>query len=97
MDTDILSLIDLYDILLLYIGIVILAISVIPKIISEKVITSPIVYLGFSIVFFSLLSHSPLPHLAEEPYLGKRLTELGVIISLTSAGLKLKNPFAFQT
>jgi sodium/hydrogen antiporter len=38
-----------------------------------------------------------LPDLADDPYLGKRLTELGVIISLTAAGLKLKEPFAWKT
>jgi hypothetical protein len=45
----------------------------------------------------SFFQESPLPDLADDPYLGKRLTELGVIISLTAAGLKLKEPFAWKT
>jgi sodium/hydrogen antiporter len=47
-------------------------------------------------VFF-FFKENPLPHMADNPYLGKRLTELGVIISLTAAGLKLKEPFAWKT
>ncbi|MDY0385731.1 MAG: cation:proton antiporter [Methanolobus sp.] len=86
-----------YDIILVYLGIVILLAMTFPQFLPRHRITAPIAYLLISVCVFSFFPQSPLPHLAESPYLGKRLTELGVIISLTAAGLKLQQPFAWKT
>lgn len=86
-----------YDILLFYLGFIILVASILPRILSKHLITAPIVYLVLAAGVFLFFKESPLPHLADNPYLGKRLTELGVIISLTAAGLKLNKPFAWST
>lgn len=86
-----------YYIILFYLGFIILVATVFPRFLSKYLITAPIVYLILALIVFSLFPDSPLPHLASDPYLGMRLTEIGVIISLTSAGLKLKRPFAWAT
>lgn len=98
MDIIDLSSPDTYDIILFYIGFIILVATIFPRFLSNYLITAPIVYLLLAVgVFCFFFSESPFSHIAENPYLGKRLTELGVIISLTAAGLKLKKPFAWKT
>ncbi len=86
-----------YNLVLFYLGIAVLIAVVSPRFLSRHMITAPITYLLISSVAFFFFSESPLPHIGEEPYLGERLTEIGVIISLTAAGLKLKRPFAWET
>lgn len=88
---------DTYDVILFYLGVVILVGLLFPRYLSRYIITAPIAYLLISVVVFSFFPESPLPHLGEAPDLGKRLTEAGVIISLTAAGLKLTRPFAWQS
>lgn len=88
---------DNYDIILFYIGVVIAVATVFPRFLSKYLITAPIVYLVLAVAVFSLSGSSPIPNLSDNPYLGKRLTEFGVIISLTAAGLKLREPFAWKT
>lgn len=95
--TDLLSP-DTYDVILFYIGFIILVATIFPRFLSNYLITAPIIYLLLAVgVFYFFFSESPFSHIAESPYLGKRLTEFGVIISLTAAGLKLKEPFAWKT
>ncbi|MFW5758610.1 MAG: cation:proton antiporter [Bacteroidota bacterium] len=86
-----------YNTFLFYLGFVILFASIFPRFLSRHIITAPVAYLVLAILIFTILPDMRIPHLADEPYLGKRLTEFGVIISLTGAGLKLKKPFAWLT
>ncbi len=88
---------DIYDVILLYLGIVILIAVLFPRFLSGYIITEPVVYLLIAVAVFSFFPASPLPHLGEAPVLGKRLTEMGVIISLTAAGLKLTRPFSWNS
>jgi sodium/hydrogen antiporter len=87
---------DSYDIILLYVGTIILISTILPRFLKGYLITAPIIYLLFAVITFSFVDFS-FPKIVEEPYLGKRLTEFGVIISLTAAGLKLKYPFSWAT
>jgi NhaP-type Na+/H+ or K+/H+ antiporter len=89
--------IDTYDLILLYLGVVILIASLFPRILSNHRVTAPIVYLFLATLVFTLFEDNPLPGFTQDPYWGKRLTEMGVIISLTSAGLKLSDPFSWRT
>lgn len=86
-----------YDLILIFIGIAILFAISTPKITENKLITSPIIYLLLGTIFFFFLAEADFPHLVDEPFIGKRLTELGVILSLTSVGLKIKKPFSWKT
>ncbi len=97
MDFSLQHTLESYDIFLFYIGFIILVATLFPRYLSNYVMSAPIVYLVLAIIVFSFLEFSPLPHLSENPYYGKRLTEFGVIVSLTAAGLKLKRPFAWDT
>lgn len=49
------------------------------------------------ILVFLLPVEWPLPSLVNEPWLPERLTEIGVIIALTSVGLKINDPFSWKT
>lgn len=86
-----------YYLVLMYLGFIILVASVMPRINRGNMISTPIVYLFLSILVFMFFKESPLPHPINQPYLGKRLTELGIVISLTAAGLKIKHPFRWST
>ncbi|MCS3923641.1 cation:proton antiporter [Methanosalsum natronophilum] len=88
---------DTYYIILVYLGLIILISVLLPKLLESHKLTSPIVYLVLAIIVFSFFSESPLPHLSDDPIIGKRITELGIIISLTAAGLKLNSPFSWET
>lgn len=88
---------DKYDMILVYLGFIILVATILPRILSEYLVSAPIAYLILAVGVFLLFKESPIPNLAQNPYLGKRLTELGVIISLTAAGLKIREPFNWKT
>jgi len=88
---------EAYDIILLYLGFVIMVAAIFPRMLKNYLITAPVAYLLLAVGVFIFFSESPLPHLAESPYLGKRLAEIGVIISLTAAGLKIRNPLKWKT
>lgn len=68
-----LKLPESYDIILLYLGFIILLATILPRILSRHLITAPIVYLVLAMGVFVFFREIPLPHLAESPYLGKRL------------------------
>ncbi|WP_291783794.1 cation:proton antiporter [Cecembia sp.] len=89
--------VDTYDLILLFLGVAILIASLFPRFLTKHVVTAPIVYLLLAIIVFIFFEDNPLPGFTKDPYWGKRLTEMGVIISLTSAGLKLRNPFSWRT
>ena len=86
-----------YNIILLAAGIITLLAAVIPNVFEKKHLTPPVVYLIIGILIalaggvytdFDVLQHSDAI---------KRLTEFVVIISLTNAGLKIKEPFSWTT
>ncbi|SDM18555.1 NhaP-type Na+/H+ or K+/H+ antiporter [Geoalkalibacter ferrihydriticus] len=90
--------IDLYDIGLLLAGLIIFIASLLPGLVSEKrLITVPIFYMGLGVLVFILPWAPLLPDLVDDVAWLKRVAELGVILSLTSAGLKLNSPFAWAS
>ncbi|MEE4176438.1 MAG: cation:proton antiporter [Bacteroides sp.] len=90
--------VELYDVALLVVGLIILVAVILPRLMStRKMIAAPMLYMGAGALIFLLPWAPELPHLVEDACWPKRLTELGVIIALTSAGLKLNRPFARET
>lgn len=83
---------DQYNLTLIYIGVIILVAGLLPRFLEKRLITAPIIYLLIGIIIFSIPLDSKIPDFIDEPYLAKRLTEMGVIISLTGVGLKLIIP-----
>lgn len=96
MMTKLLSL-EPYNYLLLAAGIIVLLAAVIPNVLDKKHLSPPVLYLfiGIGIAFaggeyddFDIMQHSNII---------RRVTEFVVIISLTNAGLKIQQPFSWQT
>lgn len=81
--------------LLACIVLIILVLS--PLLKKSKYITSPAFFLLAGVLVFLLPIQWDLPDLIEEAEFLKRLTELGVIIALASAGLKINEPFLWNT
>lgn len=88
---------DNYIIGLLIIGFVVLATALIPRLLKGQWITSPMIYLICGYLLFLIPVDIRLPTLLNNPDWMKRVTELGVIVALTGAGLKLTNPFTYAT
>ncbi len=88
---------DVYDIILLAAGVLVLVSALLPRLLEKRLITAPIFYLLISVIAFGFFIDIPISHIAEDPYWPKRITELGVIISLTAVGLKINRPFAKET
>jgi NhaP-type Na+/H+ or K+/H+ antiporter len=86
-----------YNFYLIAAGIITLLAAVIPNVFDKKRLTPPIIYIftGIAIAFagrkytdFDIMQHTDII---------RRVSEFVVIIALTNAGLKIKNPFAWQT
>lgn len=87
---------DLYNPLLLLAAIVILAAALVPRL-SNKYMTAPLLFMIAGALVFQLPLNWQLPDLVKDAWWPKRLTELGVIIALTSAGLKINKPFSWKS
>lgn len=90
--------VDLYDVGLLIVGMIILIAVILPRlVVDQRIITAPLIYVAAGAILFLLPWAPALPDLVDDAWWPKRLTELGVIVALTSAGLKLNRPFARAT
>lgn len=85
--------VDNYDVYLLYAGLLLLVAALLPKLLSKYTLSAPIVYLVLGYSFFLLPINIERPDLIADIWWVKKLSEFTVVISLTSAALKLKNPF----
>ncbi|TYL39170.1 cation transporter [Natronococcus pandeyae] len=74
---------------LLLAGIAILALVVLTRILEERALSLPIFYLALGVVGFTLVPELPYPDPIEHADTAERLTELGVIVALMGAGLKI--------
>lgn len=88
--------IQLYDVQLLLVATVILAAVIIPRLTTNRFLSAPMVFMLLGIAVFALPVDIDLPNL-EEARWPERLTELGVLIALTAAGLKINQPFAWKS
>jgi NhaP-type Na+/H+ or K+/H+ antiporter len=88
---------DAYNTLLLLAAVVVLAAALVPRLSAEKFMTAPLIFMTAGLLVFLLPLNWELPDLVEDAWIAKRLTELGVIIALTSAGLKINKPFSWKS
>ncbi|TXF79581.1 cation:proton antiporter [Chryseobacterium sp.] len=88
---------DAYNYYLLAAGVITLLAAVIPNVFRKKQITPPILYLIIGILIaltgraytdFDIMQHSDII---------RRVSEFVVLVALTNAGLKIKEPFAWRT
>lgn len=88
--------IELYDLQLLLVAMLILVAALIPRLTANRFLSAPIVFMLMGAAVFSLPVDIHLPDL-EDARWPERLTELGVLIALTAAGLKINEPFAWKS
>lgn len=82
-----------YELTLLFIGFAVLGAVVLPRLLSDKPMSFPLLYIGAGFVLFSLPLGATVPDPIEFSSYTERLTELVVIIALMGAGLKMDRPF----
>lgn len=80
---------DVFVVGLLFVGLTILSVVVFTQLVSERALSLPMIYLAFGAVAFSLVPALPYPDPIAHADSAERLTELGVIVALMGAGLKL--------
>ncbi|APW99940.1 cation transporter [Halobiforma lacisalsi AJ5] len=80
---------ELYEILLVLLGIVLFGVAVLPRLVSDRAISMPMFFVGFGIVAFSLPIGVPPPDPLEQGHATERLAEFGVIVALMAVGLKI--------
>jgi len=81
-----------YEFSLVVTGIAVLGVVVLPRILDRRPLSFPIIYVGFGMLVFWLPVGLPAPDPLAYGELTERLTELGVIVALMGAGLKLDRP-----
>lgn len=82
-----------YEFALLFIGFAILGAVALPRLVSDKPMSFPMIYVIAGVVLFALPLGIELPDPVEHAEYTERLTELVVIIALMGAGLKIDRPF----
>lgn len=88
--------IDTYDVALLVLAAVALGAVVVPRALSDRVLSFPPVFVAFGLVVFALPLGLEPTHPLDEPELTEHLAELGVIIALTGLGLKIDRPISLR-
>ncbi|HEX2178180.1 MAG TPA: cation:proton antiporter [Actinomycetota bacterium] len=78
-----------YEIALLVVGAAALAVAWLPRVLKYRVISFPIILVVFGAVIFALPLGLPRMDPIRYGEVAERLTEFGVIVALTGAGLKL--------
>ncbi len=89
--------VDQYDLALAVLGLALLGAAVVPRLLAERPLSLPIVYLGLGFAFFALPLGLPDPDPIANGEAAERLTEVTVIISLMGVGLKLDRPIGWRS
>jgi NhaP-type Na+/H+ or K+/H+ antiporter len=82
-----------YEVTLLFVGLAIMGAVALPRILSDKPMSFPLVYVIAGFVLFALPLETTPPDPIEQVVVTEHLTELVVIIALMGAGLKIDRPF----
>jgi NhaP-type Na+/H+ or K+/H+ antiporter len=88
---------EAYDVALVIAGLAALGAAVVPRLLHERPLSFPIVYVALGFVAFSLPLGLPDPDPLEHPQVAERVTELTVIVALMGAGLKLDRRIGWRT
>jgi NhaP-type Na+/H+ or K+/H+ antiporter len=82
-------MVEVYELGLVVVGLAIVGAIALPRLLADRPIAFPIVYVGAGALLFALPTGFPTPNPFEHPTLTEHLTELGVIVALMGAGLKI--------
>ena len=95
--SDALTFFESYEVLLIVVGLAVLASATLPRLLSDKPLSLPMVVLALGFAAFALPLGLQPPDPIEQGPITERLTELGVIIALMGAGLKLDRPLGWRS
>jgi NhaP-type Na+/H+ or K+/H+ antiporter len=90
--------VDTYPFVLAILGLAVVLAAVLPKIVENAPISTPMIYIAAGMALFSLPIDIDAPRVSDgsDITLAERLTELVVITSLMGAGLKLRRPVSWR-
>ena len=92
----VIELLDLYDVALLVIGLAAFGVVGLPKVLADRPLSYPMIYIAAGALFFSLPLGFEGPDPVEWSVATERLTEFGVIVALMGAGIGLSRPFGWR-
>jgi NhaP-type Na+/H+ or K+/H+ antiporter len=91
-----LGAVEQYEAVLCFAGVVALAAAWAPAYLESRPLSLPIVLIAIGMVVFGLPLGLPLPDPLEHVEVTERVTELGVIVALTGAGLGIDRPIGWR-
>jgi NhaP-type Na+/H+ or K+/H+ antiporter len=92
-----LDFLDLYDIALLVVGLAAFGVVGLPRVLADRPLSYPIIYIAAGALFFSLPLGFEGPDPVAYSQVTERLTEFGVIVALMGAGIGLTRPFGWRS
>ena len=88
---------DLLDLTYALIGVGALLAGLLPRLLADRPLSMPIVFLGLGVLVFAVVPDLPDPDPLAHPEIAVRLTEIGVIVALMGAGLKLDRKIGWRS
>ncbi|WP_224267988.1 cation:proton antiporter [Haloprofundus salinisoli] len=85
-----------YDVALIIVALALLGAVALPRLLEDRPLSFPMIYVGFGVVLFSLPG-VPAVDPVGNAAVTERLTELVIVVSLMGAGLKLDRPFDWRS
>jgi len=70
--------------------------GLLPRVLEGRPLSMPIAFLGLGALVFALPTDLPAPDPIRYPWIAEHLTEVGVIVALMGAGLKLDRPVGWR-
>jgi NhaP-type Na+/H+ or K+/H+ antiporter len=88
--------VDLADLAFAVAGVGALLAGLLPRLLEGRPLSMPVAFLGLGMLVFALPLDLPAPDPLEHAKLAQHLTEVGVIVALMGAGLKLDRPVGWR-
>ncbi|MCU1628448.1 MAG: putative sodium/proton antiporter [Pseudonocardia sp.] len=83
---------DVLDLTFALVGLGALMAALLPRLLANRPLSMPIVFLALGVAVFAVFPDLPDPDPLAHPAAAEHLTEIGVIVALMGAGLKLDRP-----
>ncbi|MGC5662512.1 cation:proton antiporter [Micromonospora sp. WMMD723] len=87
---------ELVDVEFALVGAGALLAGVLPRLLERRPLSMPIAFLGLGMLVFALPIGLPAPDPLRYPQVATHLTEIGVIVALMGAGLKIDRPLSWR-
>jgi NhaP-type Na+/H+ or K+/H+ antiporter len=89
--------VDTADVVYLVVGVGALLAGLLPRLLEHRPLSMPIIFLGLGMAVFALPLGLPDPDPLRYPAVAEHLTEVGVLVALMGAGLKLDRPIGWRS